>query len=48
MTVYRYFETQERDGVQILYLADVGSDGCGRDIPDETRGNQGDCLAKGC
>ena len=26
MTDYRYFQTQERDGVQILYLADVGSD----------------------
>ena len=26
MTVYRYFETQERDSVQIIYLADVGSD----------------------
>jgi anti-anti-sigma regulatory factor len=26
MTEYRYFETQERDGVQIIYLANVGSD----------------------
>lgn len=26
MTDYRYFQTQERDGVQIIYLADVGSD----------------------
>lgn len=26
MTDYRYFETQERDGVQIIYLTDVGAD----------------------
>jgi anti-anti-sigma regulatory factor len=26
MTDYRYFQTQERDGVWIIYLADVGSD----------------------
>ena len=26
MTDYRYFRTQERDGVQIIYLTDVGSD----------------------
>ena len=26
MTDYRYFQTQEREGVQIIYLADVGSD----------------------
>ena len=26
MTDYRYIETQERDGVQIIYLADVGAD----------------------
>lgn len=26
MTDYRYFETLERDGVQIIYLADVGTD----------------------
>lgn len=26
MTDYRYIETQERDGVQIIYLTDVGAD----------------------
>ena len=26
MTDYRYFQTQERDGVQIIYLADMASD----------------------
>ncbi len=26
MTDYRYFETLERDGVQIIYLTDVGAD----------------------
>ena len=26
MTDYRYFRTQERDGVHIIYLADVASD----------------------
>jgi len=26
MTDYRYFQTQERDGVQIIYLGEVGAD----------------------